>query len=121
MIISPFQGLFDRGFITRGCASLNPGLSHFTPSGFKNPKRKKLWAWNYLFLLAHEDAAWIGGFAAVELKQQIQSREAEGFYMGSTAWSCAGEDICNAIAVAIVDCNASAACKVFCVGIKLGK
>ena len=38
---SPFQGLFDRGFITRGCAPLYPGLSHFTPSGLKNPKRKK--------------------------------------------------------------------------------
>ena len=36
LIIAPFQGLFDGGFITRGCAALNPGLSHFTPSGLRN-------------------------------------------------------------------------------------
>ena len=71
MIISPFQGLFDGGFITRGCAPLYPGLSHFTPSGLKNPKRKKRWAWNYLFQLAHEDAAGVSWIAAVEGEQQI--------------------------------------------------
>jgi hypothetical protein len=60
-------------------------------------------------------------FTAVELKQYIQSREAEGFNMRATAWASAGEDICNSIAIAIVDCNASAACEVFCVGIKLRK
>ncbi len=121
MIIAPFQGLFDRGFITRGCAPLNPGLSHFTPSAFKSPKRKKLWTWNYLFQLAHEDAAWVGGFAAVEFKQQIQSWDAKGFNMGAAAWACAGKYVCNAIAITIVDCNARTACEVFCVGIKLGK
>ena len=38
MIIAPFQGLFDGGFITRGCAPLYPGLSHFTPSGLRNQR-----------------------------------------------------------------------------------
>jgi hypothetical protein len=71
--------------------------------------------------LTHEDAAWVGGFAAVKLKQYIQGWEAKGFNMRAAAWACAGENICNAIAVAIVDCNASAACEVFCVGIKLRK
>jgi hypothetical protein len=71
--------------------------------------------------LADEDAAWVGGFAAVKLKQYIQGREAEGFNMGAAAWACAGENICNAIAVTIVNCNASPACEVFCVGIKLRK
>ena len=74
-----------------------------------------------LLPLAHEDAAWIGGFAAVELKQQIQSWEAEGFNMRAAAWACACDNVCNAIAVAIVDCNTSATGKVFCVGIKLCK
>ena len=78
-------------------------------------------AWNYLFLLADEDAAWIGGFAAVEFKQQIQSWEAEGFNMRAAAWACAGKNVSNAIAIAIVDSNARAACEVFCVGIKLRK
>jgi hypothetical protein len=71
--------------------------------------------------LAHEDAARVGGFAAVKFKQQIQSWEAEGFDMGAAAWACAGKNVCNAIAVTIVDCNARAACEVFCVGIKLRK
>jgi hypothetical protein len=70
--------------------------------------------------LAHEDAAWIGGFTAVEFKQQIQSWEAEGFDMGAAAWACAGKNVCNAIAVTIVYANASAACEVFCVGHELG-
>jgi len=30
---SPIQGLFDGGFITRGCAPLHPGLSLFRPFG----------------------------------------------------------------------------------------
>ncbi len=30
---SPIQGLFDGGFITRGCAPLYPGLSLFRPFG----------------------------------------------------------------------------------------
>ena len=38
MIIAPFQGLFDGGFITRGCAPLYPGLSHFPPSGLRNQR-----------------------------------------------------------------------------------
>ena len=38
MIIAPFQDLFDGGFITRGCAALYPGLSHFTPSGLRNQR-----------------------------------------------------------------------------------
>jgi len=36
MIIAPFQGLFNGGFITRGCAPLYPGLSQFAPSGLRN-------------------------------------------------------------------------------------
>ena len=71
--------------------------------------------------LVHEDAAWVGLFAAVELKQYIQSREAEGFNVRAAAWACAGDNIWNAIAVAIVYANANAACEVFCVGIKLRK
>jgi hypothetical protein len=71
--------------------------------------------------LAHEDAAWIGGFTAVEFKQQIQSWEAEGFDMGAAAWACAGKNVCNAISVAIVDANTNATGKVFCVGHELGK
>jgi hypothetical protein len=74
---------------------------------------------DYLFLLAHEDATWVGLFAAVELKQQIQSREAEGFDMRAAAWACAGKNVCNAIAVAIVDSNPGAACEIFCVGHEL--
>ena len=35
MVIAPLQGFFDGGFITRGCAPLHPGLSHFTLSGLK--------------------------------------------------------------------------------------
>ena len=38
--------------------------------------------------LAHKDAAWVGGFAAIELKQYIQSGEAKGFNMRATTWAC---------------------------------
>jgi hypothetical protein len=72
-----------------------------------------------LLPLAHEDAAWVGGFAAVELKQYIQSREAKGFNMRAAAWACACEDVWNSIAVAIVYTNTNAAGKVFCVGHEL--
>jgi len=36
--------------------------------------------------------------------------------MRAASWACAGEDICNAIAVAIVDANSNATGKGFCVG-----
>ena len=71
--------------------------------------------------LAHEDAAWIGGFAAVEGEQQIQSWEVKDINLGAAAWASAGKNVCNAIAVAIIDCNANSACEVFCVGHELGK
>ena len=74
-----------------------------------------------LFLLAHEDAAWVGFFAAIELKQEIQSWEAECFNMRAAAWACACDNICSAIAVAIVYTNTNATGKVFCIGHELGK
>jgi len=47
LIIAPFQGLFDGGFITRGCAPLYPGLSHFAPSGLRNHRPSfSVYAWN---------------------------------------------------------------------------
>ena len=71
--------------------------------------------------LAHEDAAWVGFFAAIELKQKIQSWEAKDFNFWAAAWACAGENVCNAIAIAIVDSNTNAAGKGFCVSHELGK
>jgi len=61
---------------------------------------------DYLFLLAHEYAAGVSWVAAVEGEQQIQSWEIKDINLRATAWACAGEDICNAIGVAIVDANA---------------
>ena len=71
--------------------------------------------------LADEYAAGVGWIAAVEGEQQIQSWEVKDINLWATAWACAGEDICNAIGVAIIDANANAACEVFCVGHELGK
>ena len=51
----------------------------------------------------------------------MQGWEAEDLHMGAAAWACAGDNICNAIAVAIVYANANATGEIFCVGIKLGK
>gem|GEM_PF-5063607 len=53
-----------------------------------------------LLLLAHENTAGVGLFAAIEREQQIQSWEAEGFNMRAAAWACACKNVCNAIAVA---------------------
>ncbi len=71
--------------------------------------------------LGNEDAAWVGGCAAEEGEQQIQSWEVKDINLRTTAWASAGEDICNAISVAIVDANANATSEVFCVGHELGK
>ena len=71
--------------------------------------------------LPYKNAAWVGWIAAVKREQQIQGWEAEDLHMGAAARASAGDNICNAIAVAIVYANANAACKVFCVGIKLRK
>jgi hypothetical protein len=68
---------------------------------------------DYLFLLAYEDTAGVTWVAAVEGEQQIQSWEVKDINLWATAWACAGEDICNAIAVAIVDPNANATGKGF--------
>jgi hypothetical protein len=76
---------------------------------------------DYLFRLAHEDASGVGWIAAVEGEQQIQSWEVKDINLRATAWACAGKNVCNAISVAIVDANANAAGKVFCVGHELGK
>ena len=73
------------------------------------------------FLLAHEDAAWVGLFAAIEFKQEIQSWEAKCFNMRAAAWACACDNICSAIAVAIVYTNTNATGKVFCIGHELCK
>ena len=55
---------------------LLPGVAlRFTPGYLISPLRGlrtqsvRKGRLDYLFQLAHEDAAWIGGFAAVELKQ----------------------------------------------------
>ena len=71
--------------------------------------------------LAHKDAAGVSWVAAVEGEQYIQCWEAEDINLWTAAWACAGENVCNAISVAIVDANARAACKVLCVGHELGK
>ena len=71
--------------------------------------------------LGNEDAAWIGGFTAVEGEQQIQGWEVKDINLRATAWASACDDVCNAISVAIVYANARTACEFFCVGIKLGK
>jgi hypothetical protein len=99
-------------------------------------KRKKVWgehqriyirrsikkvAWNYLFQLTHEDAAGVSCFAAVEGEQQIQSWEVKDINLWAATWASACDNICNAIAIAIVDCNANATGKGFCVGHELGK
>ncbi len=73
------------------------------------------------FLLADEDAAGVSWVAAVEGEQQIQSWEVKDINLRAAAWASAGKNVCKAIAVAIVDSNASATGKVFCVGIKLCK
>ena len=39
--------------------------------------------------------------------------------MGAAAWACAGENVCNGIAIAIVDANANAAGKGFRIGHEL--
>jgi len=39
VVVAPLQGFFDGGFITRGCAPLYPGLSHFAPSGLRSRKK----------------------------------------------------------------------------------
>jgi len=89
----------------------------------KTPPTSKRWmgkgCLKVTHLLAHEYAAGVGLFAAIEGEQQIQSWEAEGFNMRAAAWACACDDICNAIAIAIVDCNANATGKGFCVGHEL--
>ena len=71
--------------------------------------------------LGNEDAAWVGGCAAEEGEEQIQSWKVKDLHMRAAAWACAGKYVCNAIAITIVDCNARTACEVFCVGIKLRK
>ena len=64
-----------------------------------NPPSAVGWARNYLFLLAHEDAAGVGWIAAVEGEQQIQGWEVKDINLRATAWACAGKNICNAIAI----------------------
>ena len=76
---------------------------------------------DYLFLLADKDAAGAGWIAAVEGEQQIQGWEVKDINLWAAAWACAGENICNAIAIAIIDANANAASEVFCVGHELGE
>ena len=71
--------------------------------------------------LAHEYAAGVGWIAAIEFKQQIQSWEVKDINLWAAAWASACDNICNAIAIAIVDCNANATGKGFCVGHELGK
>ena len=71
--------------------------------------------------LAHEYATLISCIAAIEGEQQIQSWEAKDFNFWATAWASACEDICNAIAVAIVDADSNATGKGFWVGHELGK
>ena len=71
--------------------------------------------------LAHEDAAGVGWIAAVEGEQQIQGWEAKDINLWAAAWASTGKNVCNAIAVTIIDANARAACKVLCVGHELRK
>ena len=77
--------------------------------------------WKVTNQLAHEDAAGVGWIAAVEGEQQIQGWEAEDINLWATSRACAGKDICNTIAVSIVDANPNAACEIFCIGHELGK
>ena len=42
-------------------------------------------------MLGNKDAAWVGGFAAVELKQYIQSWEAKDLHMRAAAWAYTGD------------------------------
>ena len=72
-------------------------------------------------MLAHEDAAGVSWVAAVEGEQQIQCWEVKDINLRAAAWASAGENVCNAISVAIVDANANATSEVFCVGHELGK
>ena len=71
--------------------------------------------------LAHKDAASVGWIAAVEGEQQIQCWEAKDINLWAAAWASTCDDICNSIAVAIVDTNANATCEVSCIGHKLCK
>ena len=71
--------------------------------------------------LAHEDTTLVSCIATVEREQQIQSWEAKDINLWGATWASAGENVCNAIAVAIVNANANAASEVFCVGHELGK
>ncbi len=71
--------------------------------------------------LAHKDAAGVSWIAAVEGEQQIQGWEAKDINLWAAAWASAGDNVCNTIAIAIVDSNTNATCKVFCVGHELGK
>jgi hypothetical protein len=91
----------------------------------KTPPTSKMWmglgCLKVTKKLAHEYAAGVGWVAAVEGEQQIQSWEAKDINLRATAWACAGENICDAISVAIVDANTNATGKVFCVGHELGK
>jgi hypothetical protein len=74
-----------------------------------------------IFLLAHEDAAGVGWIAAIEREQQIQGWEAKDINLRAAAWASACDNICSAIAVAIIDCNTNATGKVFCISHELGE
>lgn len=71
--------------------------------------------------LAHEYPTGVGWVAAVEGEQQIQGWEVKDINLWAAAWASAGENVCNSIAITIVDANANPACEVFCVGHELGK
>jgi hypothetical protein len=73
------------------------------------------------FLLAHEDAAGIGGVATEKRKQQVQGWEAEAFDFWAATRASASYQIKDSIEVAIANANTNAACKVFCIGHELGK
>ena len=63
------------------------------------------------FLLAHEDAAGIGGVATEEGEQQVQGWEAEAFNFWAAAGACASYQIKDAIEIAIANANTNAASK----------
>ncbi len=69
--------------------------------------------------LGNEDAAWVGGFAAEEGEEQIQSWEVKDLHMRAAAWAYTGDQVCNAIAVGIVNGNANAPGEDFCVSHEL--
>ena len=83
----------------------------------KTPSTSKMWMGKGCLkvaqLLADEYATGVGCIAAVEGEQQIQSWEVKDINLWGTAWACAGKNVCNAIAVAIVDPNANATGKGF--------